>query len=203
MCGRYEFTVSAEVLAERFKAKLDGELRSSVNVAPTTQIPIVRPGEISMARWGIVPPWEKTFATKYPTFNARAEEIWEKASFKKLVPNQRCLVPVPAFYEWKVVNGEKIPMRIAPKNTEWGVAGLWSDWQGKTSATMLTTGATDAMQGLHTRMPLFLPRELEAEWLQADLSRKEIDELLALQPSVIFDITPADPRLNNVRWQGA
>ena len=36
-------------------------------------------------------------------FNARHETLLEKGIFKRLVPRQRCVVPLNGFYEWKQV----------------------------------------------------------------------------------------------------
>jgi SOS response associated peptidase (SRAP) len=55
-------------------------------------------------------------------------------------------------------------------------AGLWTarkdgesgDWLR--SCTIITTRPNELVAALHDRMPVILPRELEAEWLDPDIS---------------------------------
>ncbi|MBG6109072.1 putative SOS response-associated peptidase YedK [Frigoribacterium sp. CG_9.8] len=65
--------------------------RPSYNIAPTETIPLLLQsakgdGEVTRrlepARWSLVPSWSKTLKLKYPTFNARAEYLASKATWK-------------------------------------------------------------------------------------------------------------------------
>src|SRR5258708_24874887 len=77
------------------------------NVAPTTQILIIYPGddglELRMARWGLVPFWWKQPKMPPFTFNARIEEAAGKPMWRQAVKTSRCLIPAIGWYEWKVV----------------------------------------------------------------------------------------------------
>lgn len=191
MCGRYEQIKTVGELESRFGVELEDELELpySTDVRPTTMVPIVLPDRLTLARWGIVPPWEKEPKTKYPTFNARSEEVWTKPTFKNLLMGGRCGVPVPAFFEWPVIDGKKVKKRIAVVDDQYFIAGLHNVWNGQLrTCTMLTTAATPAMQGTHDRMPLYLPKLLEREWLNPSITRKEVEELLNIVPEVEFDI---------------
>src|SRR5215470_10230668 len=79
-------------------------MKARYNIAPTQDVPVIvrnSPNRIVMMRWGLIPHWAK--ADKIPTkmFNARAETITEKASFKRLLPSRRCIVPASGYYEWQ------------------------------------------------------------------------------------------------------
>jgi putative SOS response-associated peptidase YedK len=63
--------------------------------------------------------------------------------------------------------------------------------------TLVTRGANDVMRQIHNsgdnafRMPLFLPKELEMEWLKADLTDEELAKLLTYEmPSDQIVYTP-------------
>lgn len=158
----------------------NAKFESTWNLAPTGQIPLlINPPSapdtyrVETARWGIVPPWEKTFGTKYPTFNARIEGVAEKRSFAPSLVSRRCAVLTTGYYEWLTEGKTKTPHVIGGHGLL-PLAGLYSWWrepgaaQGegwKLSATVLTRDSTGPLVGIHDRMPVFLDDELAAEWL--------------------------------------
>src|SRR5580704_4101779 len=89
------------------------------NLAPTDPLPIVRfdprAGERSLdvMRWGLVPYWAKDIKIGYSTFNAKAEGIDTRPTFREAFARRRCLVPLDGFYEWKTVGTGKQPYTIA------------------------------------------------------------------------------------------
>jgi putative SOS response-associated peptidase YedK len=48
----------------------------------------------------LVPAWAPDRSIGDRMINARAETVTEKPSFKRLVQQQRCLIPADGFYEW-------------------------------------------------------------------------------------------------------
>ena len=70
------------------------------NVGPTSDVWIVRKSlnapsrDILAVRWGLLPPWTKDIKTSMPLFNARADTVAEKPSFRTAFKRRRCLVPV-------------------------------------------------------------------------------------------------------------
>ena len=95
------------------------------------------PGEVNLARWGLVPFFAKDdreFLKKSNTLNAKIETAETLASYKNYVGN-RCLILAERFKEWKheSVNGKivKTPYEIKTSDDmPFAFAGLYSIWNG-------------------------------------------------------------------------
>lgn len=148
--------------------------------------------EIHIFKWGLIPFWTKTekdaneIRTK--TYNARAESIFEKPSFRGSINTKRCIVPSTGFFDWRHEGGKKIPYFIYMKNEDiFSMAGIYSDWvdpgTGEVIKTfsIITTGANDLMRYIHNtnfRMPVILREEDEKKWLSPRLNKEEIESFL-------------------------
>ena len=157
---------------------------SSWNLAPTQAVPLLlRPRKapethrVELARWGIVPPWEKEFGTKYPTFNARFESVAEKRTFAPSLVARRCAVLTTGYYEWLTEGKVKTPHLIGGHELL-PLAGLYAWWREpgaaegegwRLSATVLTRDSTGPLAAIHDRMPVFLDDALAADWLDPEL----------------------------------
>ena len=51
-------------------------------------------------RWGLIPSWSKDPKIGNRLFNARAEGLVEKPSFRTAFAKRPCAIPVDGFYEW-------------------------------------------------------------------------------------------------------
>jgi putative SOS response-associated peptidase YedK len=195
------------------------------NVAPTTQIPIIYPGdegiEIRMARWGLVPFWWKQPKMPPFTFNARIEEAATKPMWRQVLKTSRCLIPAVGWYEWKEVEvtdpttGEikkaKQPYFMhLPGRQVFPFAGLMCRWKAAESdaalltASIITRAAEGPAAAVHTRMPLILPKEAEQAWTDT----KQTDGQAALDVANAAAVTTIDlhavsSRVNNSRSIGA
>ena len=186
MCGRYTATWEPVAFEQHFNVQ--PPLFESYNLAPTQHAPIIRQAtgtrEVLEARWGLIPKWvDKPFDFKANLFNARAETLLEKASFKRPFKSQRCLVPASGFYEWQKRGNEKQPYYIHAKdNAPIAFAGLYDLWSKDdmeiTSYTIITTAPNELMQSLHDRMPVILRREDYERWLEPDHKAEELIDLL-------------------------
>lgn len=117
MCGRFALFSEPSRFAEFLDAELalDPEaFRPSWNVGPTRTILGVAEradGHRSLGayRWGLVPGWAKEPSAIRSTFNARAETVATKPTFRSAFRRGRILIPADAFYEWQTEGRVKTP----------------------------------------------------------------------------------------------
>lgn len=156
---------------------------SSWNLKPTQLMPVAltsaKTGEkrFELAYWSLVPPWSKELKLKYPTFNARSEDVTSKASFKSSVKSQRCIIPVTGFYEWTGPKTSRTPHAIFGPEQILPMAGLYSWWREPgaadgegwhLTATILTRASAGVMKPIHDRMPIFVDDEILTDWLDPE-----------------------------------
>ena len=145
-----------------------------------------------MFRWGLVPFWVKDSTAadsiRTKTFNAKAETLNEKPSFRNAVRSKRCLVISRGFFEWQSRQSEKIPHFIRLKTDEpFAFAGLYDNWLDRETGeihntfTIITTEASPILAEIHNtkkRMPVILPRSVERDWIDPDRQTEKALELL-------------------------
>ncbi|MBI1198515.1 MAG: SOS response-associated peptidase [Phenylobacterium sp.] len=133
--------------------------------------------EPAVGRWGVVPFFHKGPAKtwKFPTNNARSEEMATKASFRDAVKSRRCLVPATAICEWTGPQGRKTKHFFTRADgAPLFIAGLWARhaWEGETTESytmvMINTAPGDDMHPFHNRQPVFLDRGGAKTWLDLD-----------------------------------
>lgn len=178
MCGRFTNAITWRELVELYHIHDQPalNLKPRYNVAPSQDIPIVRPAdggrEIAIARWGLVPFWAKDLKVGYKMINAKAETIDEKPSFRNAFKARRCLIPADGFYEWKKLDdGSKQPYRLCLADRQpFAFAGLWerNDGLDVTSCTIVTTEPNEIAAQIHNRMPVILPPEDYEAWLSPE-----------------------------------
>lgn len=212
MCGRFTLQ-QAEQLPLRFAATATPEVGAALtpryNIAPTLPIPIVvetEPGarQIELAHWGLTP--HKSTGKSFLAFNARAETVAERPLFRRLLPHSRCLIPSDGFIEWAKVGKARDPHFFGLANGEiFAFAGLldrWTDADGRPRAacTILTTAPNDLVGQIHDRMPVILPRDEEATWLDPQVTALgDLLPLLAPYPAGAMTTWALDRAINNSR----
>ncbi|HNP19349.1 MAG TPA: SOS response-associated peptidase [Fulvivirga sp.] len=158
---------------------------SGFNHADLPVITSKKPFEIQTYEWGLIPAWVKdpASATKLSnqTINARSEEMFSKPSFRDVAKTNHCLIIVDGFYEHHWHDGKSYPHYIKMKNDEpFAMAGIWAEWNGKRTVSLLTTSANSLMASIHnnpkvseSRMPVILSKENEEAWLKPILNDED------------------------------
>jgi putative SOS response-associated peptidase YedK len=190
MCGRFSLATDQKTLAETFtEFEIPVELAPRYNIAPSQSVAVVAnngQNKVEFFQWGLIPSWAKDPQIGHRMINARAETLAEKPSFKTAYRRRRCLVLADGFYEWrKEPNSKaKTPMYIRLVSGEpFAFAGLWESWHGADdstilSCTIITTTPNEFMAEIHNRMPVILPPDAYATWL--DPAERNPDQLQGL-----------------------
>lgn len=163
-------------------------------------------------RWGFVPFWAKQVGKGPQPINARVETIDDKRMFSSAFRKRRLLMPADGFYEWQAREGstKKQPWFIHdPEDQPLAFAGIWSRWKDKESGEtvestcILTRDAAGRMTDLHHRMPVVLPSNLWATWLEADEKEAPyLHEVVANAGVPALEARTITDRVNNVRNEG-
>ena len=198
MCGRYSLHAHPDVIALLFGLSQIPAHQPRYNIAPTSQVLIIRKNEAAMVRWGLVPHWAKDPSMGARMNNARAETVAEKPSFREAFRKRRCLIPASGFYEWKLESGRKQPYYIFPSGGAlFAFAGIWETWTGPTgpleTCAIITTDANEKMAAIHERMPVIVSPGEYSAWLAGD----EIP--LRACPDTAIDICRVSRAVNNAR----
>ncbi len=215
MCGRYAASKDVANLMEEFEVARppDETLPEDFNVAPSKQVYMVVDREtddgvqrqLRTAKWGLVPSWAKDPKIGNRMINARLETAAEKPSFRRAWAKRRCLLPADGYYEWYAGEGPKQPFYIhRPDGHSLAMAGLYEFWkEGEdwlVTTCVLTTDAPDELGRIHDRMPLLVPHENWAAWL--DPEHKPTGDLVVPAMSMGLEAYPVSTEVNNVRNNG-
>jgi len=105
MCGRFVLLADLSRVVDEFHI---GEVLcdySPLNeVYPGQNVYAVVHGAVNRLvqfRWGLILSWSKEPPSSNRMFNARAETLMEKPSFRGILKKQRCLILADGFYEWE------------------------------------------------------------------------------------------------------
>lgn len=211
MCGRFALTdTDADKLTAAFALGETPDVTPRYNIAPTQPVATVVHdaakgyNRLLLMRWGLVPSWSKDTKFASKLINARAETVHEKPSFRESFKLRRCLIIADGFYEWQKVNGDKQPMFIhVADRAPFGMAGLYDRWTDPetgevlTTCTIITTAANATMQPLHHRMPVILPTDHYAAWLDPrQTDQGVLRALLQQYPADQMTYYPVSARVN-------
>ena len=214
MCGRYVITSAPEAIRALFRYQEQPNFPPRYNVAPTQPIPIVRVTEgkrqFALVRWGLLPSWVKDPKAFTLVINARGESVLDKPAFKNAMKYRRCLIPADGFYEWHATGGRKQPYFVRPASgAPMAFAGLWESWTGPNgeeleTAAIVTTTANHALEGLHDRMPVVVPPDAFALWLNcAQVDATTAAGLIVPAPDDTIESYPVSTDVNRVAHDNA
>jgi putative SOS response-associated peptidase YedK len=188
---RYQLHGNTKDLMARFGVSQPNLLSEyPADARPTNQLPIIRINalgerELTLMRWGLVPPWADDIKVGNRFFNARSETVNTQPAFRGPAQKRRCLIPASGFCEWKTIPGSKRKEPIwftVPSMPIYAIAGIWETWYSRDkdqkirSFSLITTEPNELVATTHNRMPVIVRPELEDAWLNEPLS----EELLRL-----------------------
>ncbi|HEX9794615.1 MAG TPA: SOS response-associated peptidase [Planctomycetota bacterium] len=223
MCGRFTLHTGGAAIARAFELAVEPALRPRFNVAPTQDVAAVRveagQRRLRMLHWGLLPAWAKDRAMAARMINARSETVAEKPAYRSAFRRRRCLVPADGFYEWRKLEGTGSRPRKEPwlftlrTGGPFAIAGLWEQWRDPAGApdapllescTLLTTEANSRVAPVHLRMPVILPQEHWAPWLDPALDEPQrLLEMLLPFAAGEMDAWPVSRLVNNARHDAA
>lgn len=219
MCGRLTQKTSPDELVRAFAlAEAPPDLGQRYNIAPSLPVlavPNHGPRHAEVFRWGLVPAWAGDPSIGQRLANARSETVADKPAFREAVRKRRCLLLADGFYEWKTAGRDKLPFYFTLRSgAPFAIAGLWEVWHPKMSGPtelgealhttcLLTTDANAVVGEVHDRMPVILPPEAWALWLDRDL--RDVERLRPwLRPLADADLvaTRVSRHVNSAAHEG-
>jgi len=213
VCARFTLNTEGRFIAERFLLAQIPALVARYNIAPSQQLPVIgtKAGGhgrgLAMFRWGFIPHWAQDDKGMRPV-NAKSETIASSVMFRDSFRTRRCVVPADGFYEWRAEGKRKLPIHFRLKNQSlFAFAGIWDIWKGPAGAVftcaILTTQPNELTRQVHDRMPVILPRDREAEWLDpAVTDTARLSAMLGPYPAGEMDAVPANPAMNKPAFEG-
>lgn len=218
MCGRYSMYESMDHYLRQLSLDLvvingyDPEPISRYNVAPSTQVPLLRQVEdglrVDPLRWGWSPFWAK--GKRPDPINARAETVMTGKFFSELWPTGRALAPANGWYEWLpdptepkrkqpyyITSADGLPLYFAALAQ--AHPGLEAD--PRDGFVIITAAADQGLLDIHDRRPLVLAADTAREWLDPATTVERAAAIVqqGCRPAAEFHWYPVDKAVGNVR----
>jgi len=168
------------------------------------------PGEpgvrrLEWRRWGLVPHFAQRADAGPRPINVRVETAVARPAFREAMQRRRCLIPADGFYEWGGSGRRRLPHWIARADAALfamaGIAERWSDGRGAVLDTcaVLTRDAEGPVRALHDRMPVVLPPEDYATWLDPACGAQAAATLAAEAAPPSWGVRRVGLRVNDPR----
>ena len=178
------------------------------------QLPIIKHDGLFLYEWGLIPLWIKDMqaakAIRTKTLNAVGETIFGKPSFRKSIISQRCLLGVYGFYEWREYKKIKYPYLIQTASQPiFSLGCIYESWvdletgEIKNTFSILTTSANPLLEKIHNlkkRMPLIIPITDESKWIDPNLSKENVAEMIKPYDGSDMKAYTISMNANNVRF---
>lgn len=141
--------------------------------------------------------------------NARADTIFQRRTFKKQVSSHRCLIPTSGFIDWETDGvGKKWPhLFMLSHERPFAMAAIWNAGDASKAVPphfyIVTTEPNSLVARHHDRMPLILPENRMARWLDpSPMEEPEFREMCASYPETEMCEREVSTFINNVRHEG-
>lgn len=185
-------------------------LQPRVSAFSRPLLPVLLPGiSMDLASWTLLPSSVRTeqeaadFVRRYHTYNARSEDMAQRASYRaSFEGGKRCVLPVLGFYEWQHLDAQGTPDPAGRKTLRHHIfrpdsqilylGGLFSEWQGRRTFSVITTPSNHLMSRIHNakqRQPLFVDHNELEEFLEAD----SIDRFCVPREDIELEALPDEP----------
>lgn len=206
-------------VAKEFGSKLppDRELPFDWNVKPTQDVYVIKNETVDIASWGLIAPWSKTteeaLKSQSRSINARSETVHDKPTFRNAFKRSRCLVPATGYYEWATELGKykpRQPIYVSRDDDKLlSFAAIHDSWispdgEVKQSVAIITREAVGELATVHSRMPMFLPRDRWDTWMDPDL--QDVEKVRGLfdnfQPDQGLRFWPVSDLVNSIKNNG-
>jgi len=219
MCGRYALSAEISDIAEEFSTNSAPELSlpADWNIKPTNDVYIIKNQAIEIASWGMIAHWSKSddeaAKSQSSAINARSESVHEKPTFKSAFRSNRCLLPATGYYEWASELGKyktKQPIYISRDDNKLlaftGIFQSWTSPSGRViqSVSIITRQAVGQLALVHSRMPVFLPRDRWADWMNPKINDvAKIRSLMDIpNPDANLGFHPVSSAVNSIAGSG-
>ena len=199
MCNRYYIqTEECEDDVEELRQLMQELQRKSPEHAAAVKIGEISPNALApviansrrLVPTPFVMKWGYTLPDGKPVTNARSETAAEKSLFRDGMLNRRCLVPASNYFEWEKRGREKVKYAIRPVGRPvLYMAGVYRMEGGRPAFAILTREPAEPIAFIHDRMPVILPAEALAEWL--DIRNDGHDVLKSALTDMSYEIASA------------
>ncbi len=206
MCGRYNLIANEKQLIELFDLPSLSAYCPDYNIQPGQKILAIVQLEDGSRKavnlhWGLIPSWSKDRKIASHLFNARAETLSEKPSFKNAFQHRRCLIPATGFFEWQTTETGKKPYHLHQKNNGlFAFGGIWEHWEDNQetvfTCAIITTAANDLIASIHERMPVIITPDNYNLWLSKP-ANGQLKDLISSNACTTMQITPISTHVNN------
>ena len=172
MCGQFYINIDADEIQDIIR-KIEQEKASTpeqlsfddiqpvfINIRPGTKYPVItKSSRLEYMKWGF------TLLGGKPLINVRSETALEK--FRIPMRQDRCLIPASGYYEWQQAGTSKVKYAFHLPKGVIHMAGCYRMEKGNEAArfVILTRAATEAFREIHDRMPVVIPKDKTAQWL--------------------------------------
>ena len=187
------------------------------NIKPTNDVYIIKNQAIEIASWGMIAHWSKSddeaAKSQSSAINARSESVHEKPTFKSAFRSNRCLLPATGYYEWASELGKyktKQPIYISRDDNKLlaftGIFQSWTSPSGRViqSVAIITRQAVGQLALVHSRMPVFLPRDRWADWMNPKIN--DVERIRSLMdvptPDANLRFHPVSSAVNSIAGSG-
>lgn len=214
MCGRMNLSDHEGVqwLLQRLGLDAVPSQPPRFNVAPTQTLDVVSLADepaLTQMSWGVSmqTKGKKGQAITRRVSNSRSDKVWTSYLWRYLIPEQRALIPVNGFYEWKrenkkLVQAYHITPNDAPAMFFAAIYRLPKEANTLPEVSIVTTEANPAMAAVHDRMPVILTSQNAAMAWISENDRDTLDALMAPASNDALQFTPVSNYVNKSSNEG-